>query len=157
VDSEPQRADTLDRAFIEAHIPHRPPFLFVDRVLAIGPEGITTEWDVSPDAEFFAGHYPGRPIVPGVLLSEFVFQSAALFMSDPDLRPTSGDAMPVLTRIENARFKSMVLPGDTIRAEVSLTEKLSSACYMKATVTCEGRSVLRLSFVVALAAVEEER
>ncbi len=155
--SEEERSGTLERAFVEARIPHRPPFLFVDRVLAIGPDGITTEWDVDPESEFFRGHYPGNPIVPGVLISEFVFQSAALHAAGSgDGTPEPGE-VPVLTRIENARFKSMVRPGDTLRAEVSLTEKLSSARYLKATVTCQGRTVLRVSFVVALAVVEAPR
>lgn len=158
MDSEPRCSESLERAFVEARIPHRPPFLFVDRVLAIGPDGITTEWDVDPDAEFFRGHYPGNPIVPGVLISEFVFQSAALHAAGSGgPKEVERDEVPVLTRIENARFKSMVRPGDTLRAEVSLTEKLSSARYMKAIVTCGERTVLRISFAVALAPVEASR
>ncbi len=144
-------AIALDRRAIEERIPHRAPFLFVDRALGIDEAGITTEWDVVADSAFFEGHYPGNPIVPGVLLSEFVFQSAAVFMSG---LLEGQDGVPVLTRIEDARFRSMVKPGETVRAEVTLTERLGPACYMKAKVTCAGRNVLRLAFVVALSSAE---
>ena len=89
-----------------------------------------------------------------MLVSEFVFQSAALHAAGSGERKPEPGELPVLTRIENARFKSMVRPGDTLRAEVSLTDKLGSARYMKARVTCGDRTVVRLSFTVALAAVE---
>jgi len=157
VDSDQKRSETLERAFVEARLPHRPPFLFVDRVLAIGPDGITTEWEVDQGADFFRGHYPGNPIVPGVLITEFVFQSAALHAAGTGGSDPGPDELPVLTKIESARFRSIVRPGETLRAEVSLDEALGSARYMKATVTSAGRIVLRLSFVVALAVVEEPR
>ena len=142
----------LDREAIRARIPHRPPFLFVDRATALDDEGITTEWYISKDSFFFEGHYPERPIVPGVLLSEFVFQSAAVFMSG---RYEQGTGVPVLTKIEDARFRSMVTPGETVQAVLTLTERIGPACYMKAKVSSDGRAVLRLSFVVALSPQED--
>lgn len=143
----------MDRAAIEASIPHRHPFLFVDRVLAVDETSLTSEWDLDPKAFFFEGHYPGDPIVPGVLLNEFVFQSAALFMGE--LMKSEGiKGMPVLTRIEDARFKRIVRPGETVRAELTLTEKLGPAVFMKAKVTCGGKLSVRLSFTVAIASTE---
>lgn len=142
----------LDGDAIRARIPHRPPFLFVDRATALDEDGITTEWHVAEDSAFFEGHYPGRPIVPGVLLSEFVFQSAAVFMSG---RYEQGTGVPVLTKIEDARFRSMVTPGETLQAVLTLTERIGPACYMKAKVSSAGRAVLRLSFVVALSPQED--
>jgi 3-hydroxyacyl-[acyl-carrier-protein] dehydratase len=144
----------LGRPEIEARIPHRAPFLFVDRVLELSDEAITSEWNILPELPFLAGHYPGDPIVPGVLVNEFVFQSAAILMSEPEEGRTSSGAVPVLTRVEDARFKRMVRPGAVLRAEVTLTDRLGPACYMKARVTSAGELVARLVFVVALTTPE---
>ncbi len=68
---------------IEQLIPHRPPFLFVDEIIAEGPDTLTTRRRVRPDEDFFKGHYPGNPIMPGVLICESVFQSGcACFAAD---------------------------------------------------------------------------
>ncbi len=127
-----------------AGLPHRPPFLFVDRIVEQSPGRIVTEWDVRADLPAFAGHFPGQPVLPGVLMAEFCFQSAALlFSSEP------GGGLPVLTRIEDARYKKVVRPGETLRAEVTLVERLSNARWCKAHVSSSGASVLRIGFVVA--------
>jgi len=140
---------TTARAEIEALIPHRDPFLFVDRIVERTADRIVTEWDVSPDLPAFRGHYPGFPVLPGVLISEFTFQSAAcLFASGADPAVHS-NAVPVLTKIEDARFRRVVRPGETLRAEVLVTERLGSARYCKAVVTCAGETVVRLRFTVA--------
>jgi len=127
-----------------AGIPHRPPFLFVDRIVEQSPARIVTEWDVRADLPAFAGHFPGEPVLPGVLMAEFCFQSAALLFSS-----TPGSGLPVLTRIEDARYKKVVRPGETLRAEVTLVEQLSNARWCKAHVTSAGTSVLRIGFTVA--------
>jgi len=142
-------SSTSMRAEIEALIPHRDPFLFVDRILDRTADRIVTEWDVTPELAAFRGHYPGFPVLPGVLISEFTFQSAAcLFASgaDPAVRSS---AVPVLTKIEDARFRRIVKPGETLRAEVEVTERLGPARYCKAVVTCGGETVVRLRFTVA--------
>jgi 3-hydroxyacyl-[acyl-carrier-protein] dehydratase len=105
-----------------AGLPHRPPFLFVDRIVEQSPGRIVTEWDVRADLPAFAGHFPGQPVLPGVLMAEFCFQSAALlFSSEP------GGGLPVVT----------------------LVERLSNARWCKAHVSSAGASVLRIGFVVA--------
>jgi 3-hydroxyacyl-[acyl-carrier-protein] dehydratase len=141
------------RAAIEAAIPHRDPFLFVDRVLAREADRIVTEWDVTADLFALRGHYPGQPIVPGVLVCEFVFQSAAILLSMSSASRTTSmepDAVPVLTRIEDARFKKFVKPGETLRAQVDVVERLGSASWMKAVVSSSGARVLQIRFTVAL-------
>lgn len=142
----------MDRAAILRAIPHRPPFLFVDRVLEQGGGRIVTEWDVPADLFAFQGHYPGRPVLPGVLASEFCFQSAAILFADPAAPTPAEGAVPVLTRIEDARFKKLVLPGETLRAELATAETLANVRWMTAHVTSGGKSVLRLRFAVALVA-----
>lgn len=144
-----------EREAILARIPHRPPFLFVDRVLERDGERILTEWRVPPEADFFRGHYPGNPILPGVIGSEFVFQSAALLLCERADAPEGRRALPVLVRIQDARFRRIVRPGETIRAAVELEERLGNARHLRAEVrTQAGERVLSLRFVVALAEPE---
>lgn len=139
---------------IQERIPHRAPFLFVDSILAEDETTITTEWTPSADAEFFRGHYPGNPIVPGVLLMEFVFQSAALWFAG---RAADGDAdlegtIPVLTRVGGGRFKRMTGPDEPVRAELTLTDSLGPARFMKARVkNADGALVMSCDFAVAAA------
>lgn len=138
------------RAAIEAAIPHRPPFLFVDRILARDARSIVTEWDVRADLDCFRGHYPGDPILPGVLVCEFAFQSAAILLSGAG-SPSPEGAVPVVTRIEDARFKRPVRPGDVLRAELAVEESLANARWLSAKLSAGGSQVARLRFAVALA------
>jgi 3-hydroxyacyl-[acyl-carrier-protein] dehydratase len=142
-------SSTAARAEIEALIPHRDPFLFVDRIVERGADRLVAEWDVRADLAAFRGHYPGFPVLPGVLISEFAFQCAAcLFASGAE--PTVGaGAVPVLTKIEDARFRRVVRPGETLRAEVLVVERLGPARYCKAVVICGAETVARLRFTVA--------
>jgi 3-hydroxyacyl-[acyl-carrier-protein] dehydratase len=155
VGSERSQSGSGQRAEIEAAIPHRAPFLFVDRILAREAQRIVTEWDVRADLPAFAGHYPGFPVLPGVLISEFVFQSAAILLSGESPGTvdgsSSGAGVPVLTRIEDARFRRMVRPGETLRAEVAITDSVANARFARASVTSGGKKVLQARFAVALA------
>ncbi|MAF66178.1 MAG: beta-hydroxyacyl-ACP dehydratase [Planctomycetes bacterium] len=149
------RTQVLERKEIEALIPHRPPFLFVERVLELDDEAIVTEWRVPEDAAFFEGHYPANPITPGVLLTEFAVQSAAVLVSaaEADARPAG--SVPVLTRIQNARFRRMVRPGETVRAEAQLLERVGEARLVRARLlSAAGENVARLEFTVLLAREE---
>ena len=150
MDSEDSRASSgrLDRAAIEELVPHRDPFLFVDRVIERESDRITTEWDVREDLECLRGHYPGQPILPGVLITEFALQSGALLVSGTG---QGGESIPVVTRIERARFKRVVRPGTTLRARVELTQRLSGAHYFSGRVTAKGATVAHLGFVLAIA------
>ncbi len=153
--------DSDPRAPILAAIPHRPPFLFVDRIVERASERIVTEWDVPVDLFAFQGHYPGRPVLPGVLACEMCFQSAAILFSGEESTPSSDEAarsvdgaLPVLTRIEDARFKKLVEPGETLRAQLDCVERIANVRWMQAHVTALGQSVLRVRFAVALVVPE---
>lgn len=110
----------LDAAQIQALIPHRPPFLLVDRVLEIEPgQRIVGLKHVSLEQDpFLAGHFPDYPVMPGVLIVEALAQvGAVLVMHDP----ANAGKLPFFARIDNCRFRQQVRPGDTLRLEVEVT------------------------------------
>lgn len=147
--SEPSTT-VMDRAAIEQAIPHRAPYLFVDRVLERTEDVVTGEWDIRADLPALRGHYPGNPVLPGALISEFTFQCAAILFSTLGASAIVTHSIPVLTKIEDARFRKMVGPGETLRARVETIERLGPARFMKASVTSNGETVARLRFTVAL-------
>jgi len=137
-------------------IPHRPPFLWVDRIISCDNSSITTEKLIDTDLELFQGHYPENPIMPGVLLCEIIFQSGALLMSKvAQLDINEKKTIPVLTRIENAKFKRPVLPGDIVQARVILKETISSVSFLKGTLKVMGKTAVQVVFSCALVAGTE--
>jgi 3-hydroxyacyl-[acyl-carrier-protein] dehydratase len=139
---------------ILAAIPHRPPFLFVDKVIFCDETRIVTEriWD--PSCDFYKGHYPNNPITPGVLICESVFQSAAILLADRMKKASGGAAsnkVPVLTRIQNAKFKRMILPGQKAEIEVTLTESVMSAQFLTGKVTVDGKPAMTVDFAITMA------
>ncbi len=135
-------------------IPHRPPFLWVDSIISFDAETIVTEKYIAPDLDFFKGHYPGNPIMPGVLLCEAVFQTGALFMArilqESGQTLTSGGKTPVLTRIKGAKFKREVKPGDTIRMHVTLDENIGNVWFFKGRVLVDNRTAVKVDFGCAI-------
>lgn len=125
-------------------IPQRFPFLFVDTITSINENKISTKLTLSGDEDFFKGHFPGNPIMPGVLLQEALFQSGAALMARKD-----GAGLGVLTRVQNAKFKNVVRPGDTLEMEVELKDSIANASYMKGTTKVNGKIVLVIEFSVA--------
>jgi 3-hydroxyacyl-[acyl-carrier-protein] dehydratase len=99
-------------------LPHRPPFLFVDALTALVPgESATGTWSLSGDEWFFAGHFPGRPTLPGVLMCEAIAQVGALAVLT-DAR--FAGKLPLFGGIDSARFRRQVGPGDTLTLEVTM-------------------------------------
>jgi len=127
-------------------IPHRPPFLFVDEVVELGDKRIVTTKRADPEAEFFRGHYPGDPIMPGVLICECCFQAGALLIAHMRDGLDPSDGTPVLTRIQDARFKRVVRPGDVLQVEVTVDDVLDDAYFMTGRVTVEGKAAVRVTF-----------
>ncbi len=137
---------------IHRRIPHRPPFLFIDKILELSKEGCRTALTVKPDFPFFQGHYPGNPIMPGVLLCESVFQTGAVFLADflEDGSLTDDTVTPVLSRIRDARFKRMVLPGDEIEISVTLIDTMGKFFNLSGEIRNNEKVSLTVSFALAL-------
>lgn len=134
-----------------AAIPHRPPFLFVNEILELASKRIVTLTKADPDAAFFRGHYPGEPVMPGVLLCECCFQAGALLIASSIGEARAAKGVPVLTRIADARFKHIVRPGDTLKAEVSLDDELDGAYFLTGRLSANERHALRVTFACMLA------
>ena len=144
----------MTREQILAAIPHREPFLLLDEIVEQDGERIACVKTFRRDEPWFAGHYPGYPLVPGVLLCEAAMQAGAVLLaSRGDL---AGGGVPVATRMSDVKFKQMVRPGDTIRIEVTLNERLADAFFMSAKVTAGGKVAVRLQFACAMAPVAED-
>jgi len=142
---------------IEQLIPHRPPFRFVDEIVAVGADTMTTRLRVRPEEDFFKGHYPGNPIMPGVLICEAVFQSGCAMVSRQMAAAQDDLARytPVLARISDVKFKSIVKPGNELIIDVRLKERLGRFLFLSGSVqTADHRKVLTVSFGVAL--IEKE-
>ena len=103
---------------IKNYLPHRDPMLFIDRVIALGEDNIVIESDISPDADFFKGHFPGMPIMPGVLIIETTAQAGALLVALT--RGLEDDKFIAFSSVETAKFKRPVYPNETLRVEVCI-------------------------------------
>lgn len=138
----------MSLAVIKAAIPHREPFLLLDEIVEQSDARIVCRKRFTGDEFWYAGHYPDFPITPGVLLCEAAMQAGAVLLS----KHVAGDpgAVPVATRANNVQFKHMVMPGDTVEIEVDFVERVSTAFFMKARVTCGGKVACRFEFACTL-------
>lgn len=144
--------ERLDKQAIFQAIPHREPFLFVDEVVDLDELRIVTRKLADPEADFFKGHYPGNPVMPGVLLCECCFQAGALLIGHRLGGSEAPNGTPVITRIQDAKFKQLVRPGETLNVEVVLDEEVNEVFFMTGRVTSNGKIVLRVNFAAALLA-----
>ena len=106
-------------------LPHKPPMLLISEILECREDYTACHFQTEPDMWFFKGHFPGNPIMPGVMQIEFIAQSACLIIRKClDLKHEEGQVPEFyLTSVENAKFKHIVRPGELIRSEVFLKKQ----------------------------------
>ena len=122
-------AALLDVEAIEKILPHRYPFLLVDRIIDLVPgEHVIGLKNVSRNEPFFNGHFPGRPIMPGVLIIEALAQTGGLMLLNSETEPEK--KLVLFTGINNVRFRKQVVPGDQLRFEVEMMTYRRSLCKM---------------------------
>ena len=128
-----QPASSLDITGIQAILPHRYPFLLIDRVTEIErKKRIVAIKNVTVNEPYFAGHFPGYPIMPGVLMVEAIAQAGgALLLTEI---PDRDQKLMVFTGIERAKFRKPVTPGDQLRVEVDVLAWRSNAVKMQGNV-----------------------
>src|SRR6266511_3022975 len=119
----------LDCLAIQAYLPHRDPFLFVDRIIELEPyKRAVGLKNVTYNEPFFRGHFPERPVMPGVLILEAMAQVAGVlaFYSMGGRR----DHIPLFTGIDKAKFRAPVVPGDQLRLELEVTRRRGDRIWM---------------------------
>jgi 3-hydroxyacyl-[acyl-carrier-protein] dehydratase len=138
---------------IQAAIPHRPPMLLVDEIIRRDRRRIECRKTFRDDEFFVQGHYPGHPIVPGVILCEAAMQAGAVLLSE-HMQGAAEHSVPVATRMSDVKFRKIVRPGDTVHLIVELQERLADAFFLKATIQCAAKTVARLDFACTLATAQ---
>jgi beta-hydroxyacyl-ACP dehydratase FabZ len=123
------------------HIPHRYPFVLVDRIIEIDPEHkIVGIKNVSMNENFFQGHFPNHPVMPGVLICEALAQVGAIFAHNAR-GGRDEDKIFVLTGLDKVKFKRPVEPGDQLRLEVTCLKRRGSFWKLLGVASVEGKMV----------------
>jgi len=126
----------LENIEIRDILPHRYPFLLVDRIVEMEPDRIVGIKNVSANEPFFAGHFPDFPVMPGVLIVEAMAQVAGvLVLYDVADRKSK---LVLFASIEEAKFRKPVLPGDTLRIDMKILKKKATAVKAQGVATVDG-------------------
>lgn len=147
----------MDKLEVAAILPHRYPFLLVDRVVEIeAGRRIVALKNVTANEPFFSGHFPGRPLMPGVLLCEAVAQAGGILAHATDPHTLGPGKIAMLTGLDHARFRQTVTPGDQLRLEVEVVRRRGAFWKMRGAVVVEGKIVAELEFTLAETDAEEQ-
>ena len=134
---------------IKSAIPHREPFLLIDEIVEQTENHIVCRKKFTGKEFWYQGHYPNFPLTPGVLLCEAAMQAGAVLLAK--VVADNPDRVPVVSRMNHVKFKTMVLPGDTVTLDVTLTEKMAGAFFLTAKVTKGDKIAVTLDFACKMA------
>lgn len=141
----------LDIRRVMAALPHRYPMLLVDRVESLDPEkGIVAIKAVTMNEPFFQGHFPGRPIMPGVLIVEALAQAAGVLAVE-SLGLAGSGKLVYFMAIEGAKFRQPVEPGVLLRLEVEFVQKRSTVCKFQGRASIDGKLAAEANFTAMIA------
>lgn len=141
----------LDVRRVMAALPHRYPLLLVDRVESLDPDrGIVAIKAVTINEQFFQGHFPGRPIMPGVLIVEALAQAAGVLAVE-SLGLAGSGKLVYFMAIEGAKFRAPVEPGVLLRLEVEFVQKRPSVCKFAGRALVDGKTVAEANFTAMIA------
>ena len=131
---------------IQKLLPHRYPFLLIDRVIEREPEKrVVALKNVSVNEPFFQGHFPGQPVMPGVLIIEAIAQTACVLISDD-----GGEKIPLFMGIDRARFRRQGVPGEQLRIEVELGQMRRNVCKAHGVVTVDGEKTAEADILATI-------
>ena len=131
----------MDINAIKNVLPHRYPFLLVDRVLAFEPGvSLLALKNVTSNEPFFQGHFPEKPVMPGVLILEALAQATGLLAFNTENRGAERDTLYYLVGIDNARFKHPVVPGDQLRLSATVTRQKRGIWVFDTEASVDGRT-----------------
>lgn len=139
---------------IERKIPHRLPMRLLDEIVSQSESEIVCRKTFHANEPFLQGHFPGFPLVPGVILCECCLQAGAVLLADKAMLGSS--MVPVATRMDGVKFKRMVRPGDTVEVHATLNEQVSNAYYMTGKMKLDGKLAVRLEFACSVTATSPE-
>lgn len=140
----------LDIQDIMKRLPHRPPFLLVDRIVEWGPKKVVAHKNVTINEPYFPGHFPAAPIVPGVLLAESMAQASAFIEpEDAEADQDMGDKA-FLTGL-NLKLKRAAVPGDQLVITITLLKQMGEMSKFKGNITVDRQEIASADFSVALA------
>ena len=143
-------APMYNRDKIKTILPHREPFLFIDEIRDIGDDFITGVKFVRQDEDYFKGHFPGEPVMPGVLQLETMAQTGGVLILSTVKNPQ--DYLTFFMKIDNAKFKQKVVPGDTIIFRLNLISPIRRGlCHMRGVGFVDGKIVVEADLLAQIA------
>ena len=132
----------IDVTTIQALLPHRYPFLLVDRVVELEPnKRVLAYKNVSANENFFNGHFPGQPVMPGVLVIEALAQAGGLLTQLSQEGSNCEGKLFYLVKVDNAKFSRMVVPGDRLELEVVLKRNIRNMALYQGIARVDGEQV----------------
>lgn len=142
----------MNREELKKILPHREPMLLVDEAYLNEDGTATGYYNVRGDEYFLQGHFPGNPIVPGVIQCEIMAQSACVLFAD---KMVNGGVIPVYTGLDKVRFRNMVKPGDRIRVDTKVIRSFHPMYVLHGELTVDGKKCMSGDFSFAITEVGE--